>query len=68
MFSFVPILPYLNGLNEMACTISSRTIRDLVFSLKSVHPGHLHSQLFASVNTRVHGKKLSLSYHAIVIL
>ena len=36
-------------------------------SLKSVHFGHVHSQLFAPVNTSVHGKVLSLSYHAIVI-
>ena len=35
--------------------------------IKSVHFGHVHSQLFAPVNTDVHGKVLSLSYHAIVI-
>ena len=36
-------------------------------NLKYVHFGHVHSQLVTSVNTRVHGKVLSLSYHAIVI-
>ena len=36
-------------------------------SVKSVHFGHVHSQLFAQVNTRVQEKVLSLSYHAIVI-
>ena len=35
--------------------------------VKSVHFGHVHSKLFAPVNTHVHGKTLSLSYHAIVI-
>ena len=39
----------------------------LYLILKSVHFGHAHSQLFAPVNTRVHEKVLSLSYHAIVI-
>ena len=29
--------------------------------VKSVHFGHIHYQLFAPVNTRVHGKILSLS-------
>ena len=36
-------------------------------NIKSVHFGHVHSQLFAPVNTHVHGKVLSLSYHVIVI-
>ena len=35
--------------------------------VKSVHFGHVHAQLFAQVNARVHEKILSLSYHAIVI-
>ena len=35
--------------------------------LKCVHFGHVHSYLFAPVNARVHGKVLSLSYHAMVI-
>ena len=35
--------------------------------LKSVHFGHVHSQLFAPLNARLHGKSLSLSYHATVM-
>ena len=35
--------------------------------VKSVHFGHVHSQFFAQVNARVHGKMLFLSYHVIVI-
>ena len=35
--------------------------------IKSVHFGHVYSQLFAPVNTRMHRKVLSLSYQAIVI-
>ena len=35
--------------------------------VKSVHFGHVHFWLFAAVNTRVRGKVLSLSYHAIAI-
>ena len=37
-------------------------------NIKSVLFGHVHSLLFAPVNTRVHGKVLSLSYHAIVFI
>ena len=36
-------------------------------SVKSVHFGHVHTQLFAPVNTDVREKILSLSYHVIVI-
>ena len=28
----------------------------------------MHSQFFAPVNTRVHGRALSLSYHAMIVL
>ena len=37
------------------------------FKVKSVHFGHVQSQLFSPVNTRVHGKLLSSSYDAIII-
>ena len=37
------------------------------FFVKSIHFGHVHSQLFAPVNTRVQWKVLALSYYAIVI-
>ena len=40
--------------------------KDLL-QLKSVHFGHVHSELFGLANARVHGKGLSLSYHSIVV-
>ena len=35
--------------------------------VKSIHFAHVHSYLFASVNTRVHEKVLSVSNYGIVI-
>ena len=35
--------------------------------LKSVHFGNVHSKFFAPMSTRMHGKVLSLPYHARVI-
>ena len=32
--------------------------------VKSIHFGHVHSDLCAPVNARVHGKALCLSYYA----
>ena len=39
----------------------------MYFSVKSIHFGHVHCQLFAPAKTRVYGKVLSPSYQAIVV-
>ena len=43
-------------------------ISEAKFLVKSVHFGRVHSQLFATVNINGYGERVSLFYHAVVIL